>query len=160
MKKVLIGLLVLVVLSYGLFEARKLVEGPEITIASPIDGSIVAGDYHNGPLTLIIPFGIWGILAFLWFLAASVRVLWINCKNSESEMRTVNTFLLCFFLSKIVFFSIFFGSFYVEFVLFAATVALSVSINRGIRMVPSEQEVRVQPASARPEIAPGSWQPA
>jgi len=39
MKRVLIVCIVLVVLSYGLFEARKLLQGPEITIESPADGS-------------------------------------------------------------------------------------------------------------------------
>ena len=35
----MVVLIVLVVLSYGLFEARKLLQGPEITIDSPADGS-------------------------------------------------------------------------------------------------------------------------
>ena len=39
MKKWLVVLVVLVVVLYGLFEARKLLEGPEITIESPADGS-------------------------------------------------------------------------------------------------------------------------
>lgn len=39
MKKWLVVLVVLVVISYGLFEARKLLQGPAITIESPQDGS-------------------------------------------------------------------------------------------------------------------------
>ena len=39
MRRAIIVLVVLVVISYGLFEARKLLEGPEITIDSPADGS-------------------------------------------------------------------------------------------------------------------------
>lgn len=39
MKRALIVFIVLVVLSYGLFEARKLIEGPDITIVSPANGS-------------------------------------------------------------------------------------------------------------------------
>ena len=39
MKRALIVFIVLVVISYGLFEARKLLEGPEITIEFPADGS-------------------------------------------------------------------------------------------------------------------------
>ncbi len=39
MKRALIVFAVLVVLSYCLFEARKLLEGPDITIESPADGS-------------------------------------------------------------------------------------------------------------------------
>ena len=39
MRRALIIGIVCVVLLYGLFEARKLLEGPEITIDSPADGS-------------------------------------------------------------------------------------------------------------------------
>jgi hypothetical protein len=39
MNRVLIALAVVLVLGYGLFEARKLLEGPEIIIESPADGS-------------------------------------------------------------------------------------------------------------------------
>jgi hypothetical protein len=39
MNRLVIALAVVAVLSYGLFEARKLLEGPEITITSPRNGS-------------------------------------------------------------------------------------------------------------------------
>src|SRR5580704_6555424 len=39
MKRVLIIAAILLVVGYGLFEARKLLEGPEITIQSPTDGT-------------------------------------------------------------------------------------------------------------------------
>jgi hypothetical protein len=29
-----------------------------------------AGDYHNGPLSILIPFGLFGMIAFLWLLGA------------------------------------------------------------------------------------------
>jgi hypothetical protein len=31
----------------------------------------LAGDYHNGPLSVILTFGIWGVMAFAWFLIAA-----------------------------------------------------------------------------------------
>ena len=31
-------------------------------------GAAIAGDYHNGPLSVILPFGIWGVFAFLWLV--------------------------------------------------------------------------------------------
>ena len=39
MRKSLVVFVVLVVLVYGLFEARQLIAGPELTIISPINGS-------------------------------------------------------------------------------------------------------------------------
>ena len=48
MNRLLIALAVVAVLGYGLFEARKLLEGPEITITSPRDGSAT-----SSPLVII-----------------------------------------------------------------------------------------------------------
>jgi hypothetical protein len=39
MKKVLTAVVVILMVGYGLFEARKLIEGPVITIIAPTDGS-------------------------------------------------------------------------------------------------------------------------
>jgi hypothetical protein len=39
MNRLLIALAVVLVLGYGLFEARRLLQGPEITISSPAPGS-------------------------------------------------------------------------------------------------------------------------
>ncbi len=39
MRRALFILAALIIVGYGAFEARKLVEGPEIIITSPIDGS-------------------------------------------------------------------------------------------------------------------------
>lgn len=39
MNRALIALAVVLVLGYGLFEARRLIEGPEIRVESPVDGS-------------------------------------------------------------------------------------------------------------------------
>lgn len=54
MRWAFIVLVVLIVLFYGLFEARKILEGPVITIESPRDGSatssagiIIAGEAQN-----------------------------------------------------------------------------------------------------------------
>jgi hypothetical protein len=38
-------------------------------------GALLAGDYHNGLLSLAIPLGIYGIWAFSWCIVASIRVL-------------------------------------------------------------------------------------
>jgi Glucodextranase, domain B len=36
---ILLGLLALVIAGYGVFEARRIIEGPEIVIATPVNGS-------------------------------------------------------------------------------------------------------------------------
>lgn len=54
MRRLVIILAVLIIVSYGLFEARRLIEGPVITIDSPRDGSatsttglVIAGEAEN-----------------------------------------------------------------------------------------------------------------
>jgi len=51
---IVLGVLALAILSYGVFEGRRIIEGPEISIESPINGSatsttgvIIAGNAQN-----------------------------------------------------------------------------------------------------------------
>ena len=39
MRRVIVGVVILLIVGYGLFEARKIIEGPEIVIEAPGDGS-------------------------------------------------------------------------------------------------------------------------
>ena len=116
-------------------------------------------------LTLLIPFGIWGVIGFLWFAIASLRVLWLNYKNSEPAMKTVNTFLLAYFFSKFVFYCTVYGAFYVDMLVFTSTVALSITVNRGVLRVPQVAPVEVVPEPVRPSLPlrlppRGGFQPA
>jgi O-antigen ligase len=95
--------------------------------------AILAGDYHNGPLSLLIPLGIFGMIAFLWFLYAGFRVLLNNYRNGAPELHSINTFVLAYFLGKAIFFFTIFGSFYVDLMVFTGLVGLSVSLNGGVR---------------------------
>jgi hypothetical protein len=130
--------------------------------SSQFENAIVAGDYHNGPLTLIMPFGIWGVLCFLWFTVASIKVLWLNWKNSAPEVLNVNKFFFLYFIAKLIFFIFIFGAFYVDILFFTTLVALSLSINRGVLRVPYEQRVKAsEPAQDEPLTLPeGQLQPA
>ncbi|MDW8308188.1 MAG: O-antigen ligase family protein [Verrucomicrobiales bacterium] len=96
-------------------------------------GAMIAGDYHNGPLTLLIPLGIWGAIAFLWFLVASFRVLWNNYRYGDPALHRVNSFLLVYFVARTLFYFFVFGSFSSELYLFTGVVALSISLNGGVR---------------------------
>ena len=74
-----------------------------------LSGTILAGDYHNGPLSVLIPFGIYGMIAFVWFLFAGTRALYQNYKFGNPAYRTVNVFLLASFLVHAFYFFVFFG---------------------------------------------------
>jgi hypothetical protein len=95
-------------------------------------GMALAEDYHNGPISVIIPFGIWGSIAFIWFLVAGVRVLYANHRYGDPSLRTVNTFLLAVFIARIIFFFTIIGAFSTDMLFFCGYLGLSVSLNGGV----------------------------
>lgn len=106
-------------------------------VGGEVGGSFaLASDYHNGPLSLIIPFGIWGVIAFLWFLAASIRVLWLNYKYGDPDSRRINTYLLSYFIAKAISFFFIFGGFYYDLMGFIGVVGFSISLNSGVAKKP------------------------
>lgn len=108
-------------------------------------GTIVAGDYHNGPLSLIIPFGIWGVLAFLWVLLAGGRLLYCNFRYGDPALKNLNAFLLAVFVTRTIVFCFVFGGFHGDLVHFTALFGFSIALNGG--------KCRPAPAPA-PELVP------
>jgi hypothetical protein len=97
--------------------------------ADSSDAVAMSGDYHNGPLSVIIPFGIFGTVGFVWFLVASGRFLYQNYRSGDPRLKRINTFFLALFLTKAAFFFVVFGSFYSDLCSFTGLVGLSVSLN-------------------------------
>lgn len=97
------------------------------------EGSIMVGGYHNGPLSVIIPLGIFGALGVLWFLGAGFRVLLSNFRHGDVDLLQINTFLLSYFLARVVEFCVVFGSLTDELTIFTGLIGLSVSLNGGLR---------------------------
>ncbi len=95
-------------------------------------GSALAGDYHNGPLSVILPFGIWGAIVFVWFLAAGIRVLYRNHRYGDPSLQMINTFLLASFVVHVVFFLFIFGGLSSDMVQLTGILGLSVSLNGGV----------------------------
>ncbi len=90
------------------------------------------GAYHNGALTVLIPFGIWGFIGWMWFIAASMRALYLNHKNGDPDLKTINTLLLSLFCAKILFYFVIFGEFRVDFPTMVGIIGLSLALNGGI----------------------------
>jgi hypothetical protein len=97
------------------------------------EGSMIAGDYHNGPLSILIPFGIGGVLAFLLFFWASFHVLVNNYRHGDAAMKHINTFLLGAFITRLILFCFVFGAVQLELAVFIGLVGFSVSLNGGVR---------------------------
>jgi O-antigen ligase len=132
-------------------------------IADEYEMTILTGDYHNGPLTLLIPFGIWGMVAFIAFLLAGLRVLWRNRNKGTGWLPNINRVLLSFFITKIIFFFGVFGSFATELFIFTGLVALSISLNGTTGKAAANAPVpspASKPSTAEPQVSaaaiPGS----
>ena len=108
----------------------------------------LAGDYHSGPLSVLIPFGIWGAAAFIWFLVAACRVLYRNYKYGDPGLRVINAFLLASFVSRVIFFFVIFGGFYADMRTFLGYLGLGICLNGGVARPASEP-------APKPELADG-----
>lgn len=107
--------------------------------------AVLAGEYHNGPLSVLIPFGAAGAITFVWFLiAGTLRLRWF-LKHGDPALLNINRALCAMFVAKIIFFAVFFGSFYSELVDFVVLVGLAECFN-----APSRVEEEAEPVWAEP----------
>jgi O-antigen ligase len=119
----------------------------------------LASDFHNGMLSVILPFGIWGVLVTLWFLGAGLRVMYCNFKYGDPVLRDINGLLLIlFFTEAAAFVSCVAGlSLSGEMASFIGYLGLSIALNNGVcqpasRQVPSKFEN--MPAKNFPGLRP------
>jgi len=97
---------------------------------------IVAGDYHSGPLSLIIPLGIWGVAGFFWLLGAGINVLYRNFRYGDPALRNINAFFLAYFLMESIVFFMVFGAFKNQLFMFTGILGMSVCLNGGAAKPP------------------------
>lgn len=100
---------------------------------STADAVAISQNYHSGPLSVLMPFGVWGAIAVLWFWGASIRALYCNYRYGDSAFKTINIFLFAYFISKVALFLFIFGGLEGDLATFSVVIGLSVSINGGIR---------------------------
>jgi len=112
-------------------------------------GLALSGDYHSGPLSVIIPFGIWGVIAFLWFIVAGIWALNHNRLYGDPAFQTYNTYLFAAFLTKVISFFFIFGALAGDIQGFAGLLGLSISLNGGIRRAAREPAATTTGPSAR-----------
>jgi len=92
----------------------------------------LAGSYHSGPLSVVMTFGIWGIITLIWFWIAAIWVLRCNYHYGDPALRTVNTFLLAVFLVRVFSFIFIAGDFASDMLFFGGGLGLSVALNGGV----------------------------
>ncbi len=99
--------------------------------------AVTTGEFHSGPLSVLIPFGIFGLIAFLWVLWAGVKVLQSNRRHGDPRLKRVNDFLFAYFLVQIFQFFFVFGALDSQFYQFMGLLGLSVALNGGVCRKPA-----------------------
>jgi hypothetical protein len=94
--------------------------------------SYLTGEHHNGFLSVIISFGVWGVLAFFWLLGAGLWVLNRNYRYGRTELRTVNAYLLVSCVVWSLGFFSYAGTLYWMMKDLTGMLALSVALNGGV----------------------------
>jgi hypothetical protein len=92
----------------------------------------VSMDYHSGPLSTLMPLGLWGGLSFIWIILAGLRVLIRNFKYGDPAYKVVNTFLLAIFSQQLISFLFVFGNFSNGLGSFCGLLGISIALNYGI----------------------------
>ncbi len=102
-------------------------------IESKLDQSRVAlaisGDYHSGPLSTLMPFGIWGAIAFLWVSLTAIFILYRNYRYGDADLKTVNAFLLVISAQRFIGFFFIFGAYSSDIGEFAKIAGFSIALN-------------------------------
>jgi hypothetical protein len=96
------------------------------------DSLAISGDYHNGPLSVLMPFGIWGAIGFMWLTLAGLRIVYRNYQYGDPEIKTVNRYILLGYVTYYFTFFFIFGSFSNDVGFFAKWAGFSIALNAGV----------------------------
>jgi hypothetical protein len=119
------------------------------------DALAISGDYHSGPLTTLMPFGIWGAIGILWLMGATFFVLYRNYKYGDPELQTYNIYLLAQCIVSIVGFLFIFGGFQNDVGGFGRIAGMSLAMNGGLarRQAKAVVSPRIKPLAEAPQPA-------
>jgi hypothetical protein len=129
--------------------------GAEMNMDKSMTALAISGDYHNGPLSTLMPFGFWGAMSFFWVTLAGLYVMYRNYKYGDPELKTVNTFLMVLFIQRFIGFFILFGSYSGDIGEFAKLAGFSIALNWGVSAAKPQAVVtqRIKPLP-RPRLQP------
>lgn len=107
----------------------------------------ISGDYHNGPLSTLMPFGIWGAISILWVMAASLYIVVRNYRYGDADLKTVNAFLMVVCIQRTIGFFFLFGAYAYDIGEFAKLAGFSIALNWGICAAKAQSPVitRIKP---------------
>ena len=100
---------------------------------------------------MVIPFGIWGVMVWLWYWIAGFWVVWRNYHYGDPAIRHLNLLLYALFVTKVFSFLFIFGSVVEDVGGFGGLVGLSLALNHGV-MHP-EPQAQFNQAAPSPRLA-------
>ena len=92
----------------------------------------LSGTYHSGPFSVVMTFGIWGVITIIWFWVAGIWVLHCNYRYGDPALRMANILLLAAFVTKVILFILIAGDFGSDMLYFSGWLGLSVALNGGV----------------------------
>jgi hypothetical protein len=111
--------------------------------ASHLDASnealAISSDFHNGPLSTLIPFGLWGGIGMIWLMGATFFVTYRNFKYGEETLKNFNTFMFVTCIGSIIGFFFIFGAFQDDVGTYARMAGFSLAINGGLAKRPARE---------------------
>ena len=133
------------------FHNQKIIDASQDPLA-------LSNDFHSGPLSTIIVFGIWGGVILLWLWGVGFFVVWRNYRYGDPALWHINLFLFASFITNIFFFLFIFGDIVNDTTHFASTLGLSIALNHGVARRRHPVQQTTVPAQKR-GIAHGSMLP-
>ena len=110
-------------------------------LAAEDEALAISSDFHNGPLSTLIPFGLWGGIGMIWLMAATIFCLYRNYRYGDAELQVFNAYMLaCGFALMFNFFFIF-GAFPNDVNGLARLAGLSIAMNWGVARRPAQASV-------------------
>ena len=92
--------------------------------------SMVVGDYHSGPFSVLLSFGIPGVFTVLFFWGTGIKMLRENLTRGSPQLRSINIALLSIFVARIVFFLFVFGDLPSDLPTLCGVLGLSAALNK------------------------------
>jgi hypothetical protein len=122
-------------------------------------GLALTSDFHNGPLSVILPLGIWGAIVVLWLLIAAAWAMYCNYRYGDESLRTINIYFWVVCLHFIIRFFFIYGSLATDMMPVAGLIGLSIALNGGVRR-PAPLPVQARPPMVHPAKIPPHPRPA
>ncbi len=116
------------------------------------EGLAISSDFHNGPLSTLMCFGVWGGIGIVWLMAATAFVVYRNYRYGDPALRTFNTYWLAACLSSIFAFFFIFGAFDGDVGNFARMAGFSIAMNGGLARRPARTKTNplIKPSKPLP----------